>query len=84
MILDMSLKLRIVSPERIVFVGDVDSVTVPGTSGEFQILPNHAPLISSLDSGRVLYDSAVGRQELNIAGGFAEVQNNNVSLCVEL
>ena len=42
----MSLKLRIVSPEKIVFVGDVDSVTVPGTTGEFQVLPNHAPLIS--------------------------------------
>ena len=80
----MSLKLRIVSPERIVFVGDVDSVTVPGTTGEFQVLPNHAPLISSLEAGNVVYDCAEGRKELTKAGGFAEVQNNNVSLCVEL
>ena len=80
----MSLKLRIVSPEKIVFVGDVDSVSVPGTTGEFQVLPNHAPLISSLDAGKVVYDSAEGRQEMTISGGFAEVQNNNVSLCVEL
>ena len=80
----MSLKLRIVSPEKIVFVGDVDSVTVPGSTGEFQVLPNHAPLISSLDAGKVVYGSAEGRQELTISGGFAEVQNNNVSLCVEL
>ena len=80
----MSLKLRIVSPERIVFVGDVDSVTVPGTTGEFQVLPNHAPLISSLEAGNVVYDCAEGRKELTIAWGFAEVQNNNVSLCVEL
>ena len=80
----MSLKLRIVSPERIVFVGDVDSVTVPGTTGEFQVLPNHAPLISSLEAGTVVYDCAEGRKELTIAGGFAAVQNNNVSLCVEL
>lgn len=80
----MSLKLRIVSPERIVFVGDVDSVTVPGTTGEFQVLPHHAPLISSLEAGNVVYDCAEGRKELTIAGGFAEVQNNNVSLCVEL
>ena len=69
----MSLKLRIVSPEKIVFVGDVESVTVPGTAGEFQVLPNHAPLISSLEPGRVLYDCADGRKELNITGGFAEV-----------
>ncbi|MCI7360390.1 MAG: F0F1 ATP synthase subunit epsilon, partial [Prevotella sp.] len=60
----MSLKLRIVSPERIVFVGDVDSVTVPGTTGEFQVLPNHAPLISSLEAGNVVYDCAEGRKEL--------------------
>ena len=80
----MSLKLRIVSPERIVFVGDVDSVTMPGTTGEFQVLPNHAPLISSLEAGNVVYDCAEGRKELTITGGFAEVQNNNVSLCVEL
>lgn len=76
--------MRIVSPERIVFVGDVDSVTVPGTTGEFQVLPNHAPLISSLEAGNVVYDCAEGRKELTIVGGFAEVQNNNVSLCVEL
>ena len=80
----MSLKLRIVSPEKIVFVGDVESVTMPGTSGEFQVLPNHAPLISSLEAGRVAYDCADGRKEIDITGGFAEVQNNNVSLCVEL
>lgn len=80
----MSLKLRIVSPEKIVFVGDVDCVTVPGSSGEFQVLPNHAPIISSLNSGRVVYDCADGRKELNISGGFAEVHNNGVNLCVEL
>lgn len=80
----MSLKLRIVSPEKVVFVGEVESVTVPGTSGEFQILPNHAPLISALNSGKVVYDTPEGRKNMIISGGFAEVQNNVVSLCVEL
>ena len=80
----MSLTLRIISPERIVFVGEVESVTVPGTMGEFQVLPNHAPLISSLDPGKVVYDTNEGRMEIGISGGFAEVQNNNVSLCVAL
>lgn len=81
----MSLILRIVSPEKIVFVGDVDSVTIPGATGEFQVLPNHAPMISSLEPGKVKYDISGGnRDEIDIMGGFAEVQNNNVSLCVEL
>lgn len=82
---DMTLRLMIVSPEKIVFVGDVSSVTVPGMVGEFQVYPNHAPLISSLVSGRLVYDSVnEGRKEMTISGGFVEVQNNEVNLCVEL
>ena len=52
--------------------------------GEFQILVNHSPIISCLEAGRVVYDDAQGRHQLNIASGFVEVKNNNVSLCVEL
>jgi F-type H+-transporting ATPase subunit epsilon len=79
------LKLKIVSPERIEFEGEVVSVLVPGTMGQFEILNNHAPIISSLDKGRVVYalpDSE--KKSLNISGGFVEVQKNVVSLCVEL
>jgi len=79
------LKLKVVSPERIEFEGEVESVLVPGTMGQFQILLNHAPIISSLDKGRVVYalpDSE--KKSLNISGGFVEVQKNVVSLCVEL
>ena len=78
------LKLKIVSPERIEYEGDVDSVLVPGTLGQFQILVNHAPIISSLVSGDVVYAAAGGKHTLKIAGGFVEVQKNEVSLCVEL
>ncbi len=78
------LKLRIISPEKILFVGDVDCVTVPGSSGEFQIYINHSPIISCLDKGKIVYDDTQGRHELQITSGFVEVQNNNVSLCVEL
>lgn len=85
MIADMSLRLRIVSPEKIVFIGDVNSVTVPGMAGEFQVLPNHVPLISSLVQGRLVYETVSdGRKEMTVSGGFAEVQGNEVNLCVEL
>ena len=47
------LKLKIVSPERVVFSGEVERVTVPGTAGEFEMLVNHAPIISSLEHGAV-------------------------------
>lgn len=79
----MSLKLKIVSPERIVFDGDVESVTVPGTLGEFQILKDHAPLISSLGDGTLVYVDGEGEHVLTISGGFVEVQKNMVSVCAE-
>ena len=76
----MSLKLKIVSPERIEFTGEVESVKVPGTMGNFEILTGHAPIISSLQKGVVEYDG----QKLDILGGFVAVQKNEVSVCVEV
>jgi F-type H+-transporting ATPase subunit epsilon len=79
------LKLKIVSPERIEFEGEVESVLVPGTLGQFEILVNHAPIISSLDKGRVVYALPGGEKKpLDICGGFVEVQKNVVSLCIEI
>ena len=74
------LTLKIVSPERIEFTGEVESVKVPGTQGNFEILTDHAPIISSLQKGVVEYDG----QKLDILGGFVAVQKNEVSVCVEV
>ena len=64
------LKLKIVSPERIEFEGEVVSVLVPGSLGQFEILNNHAPIISSLDKGKVVYGLPNGEKELlEISGG---------------
>ena len=60
----MSLNLRIVSPEKVEFVGTVDRVVVPGASGEFEILTNHAPIISTLDSGRIIFFDSEGEHEV--------------------
>ena len=51
------LHLNIVSPEKEVFNGEVKSVTLPGTSGVFSILPQHAPIVSSLQEGSQLHDN---------------------------
>ena len=74
------LKLKIVSPERIEFTGEVESVKVPGTQGNFEILTDHAPIISSLQKGVVEYDG----KQLEVLGGFVAVQKNEVSICVEV
>lgn len=78
------LKLRIVSPESVVYNGDAVSVKVPGTNGNFEILNDHAPIISSLQKGKVEYVNDEGRHEMDINGGFVQVQKNLVSLCVEV
>ena len=78
------LQLRLVSPEKVEFDGMVESVLVPGTAGQFEILQDHAPIISTLQQGVVEYATADGKSSLTILGGFVEVQKNVVSLCVEI
>ena len=78
------LQLRIVSPEKVEYNGAVESVLVPGTAGQFEILNDHAPIISTLQKGVVEYETKEGKVSLNILGGFVEVQKNVVSLCVEI
>lgn len=79
------LKLKIVSPEGVAYEGNVESVSVPGYLGQFQILNNHAPIISLLEAGEVLYKDLAGERKVKtVKGGFVEVQQNNVNVCVEL
>ena len=78
------VQLRVVSPEKVEYNGAVESVLVPGTAGQFEILNDHAPIISTLQKGTVEYTTKEGKVNLNILGGFVEVQKNVVSLCVEI
>ena len=78
------LQLRIVSPEKVEYDGEVLSVVVPGTMGQFEILNDHAPIISTLQKGVVEYTTQDAKANLEILGGFVEVQKNVVRLCVEL
>lgn len=78
------LVLKIVSPEKIVFTGEVDSVLVPGEVGQFEILNNHAPIISTLVEGIVAYTVGSVKTSFQVFGGFVSVKKNEVSLCVEM
>lgn len=79
------LKLKIVSPEGVAYEGNVESVSVPGSLGQFQILNNHAPIISLLEAGEVIYKDLAGERKVKtVKGGFVEVQQNKVNVCVEL
>ena len=77
------LQLTIVSPEKKLFQGEVNQVTLPGVIGSFTILPQHAPIVSSLTRGKILYVTADGTsQNLEVMGGFVEMNDNNVSVCI--
>ena len=78
------LQLKIVSPEKVEYDGAAERILVPGTMGQFEILNDHAPIISTLQKGVIEYVNGEGKTSLEILGGFVEVQKNHVSLCVEL
>ena len=70
--------LEIITPEKKVFAGEVTSVQVPGASGQFQILKNHAPIISLLANGKVKIKTASGTQSFDVKGGVVEVLKNKI------
>lgn len=77
------MRLKLISAEAVIFDGEVTSVTLPGTMGEFQVLRNHAALISTLTAGTVRYVDAAGqKQEAPVTGGLVDVDSNIVSVCI--
>lgn len=76
------MTLRIISTADIVFEGSAESVTLPGAMGSFTVLPHHAPLISTLVKGDIVYRT--GEEEHSVAtdGGLVDVNNDVVSVCI--
>ncbi|MBP5486356.1 MAG: F0F1 ATP synthase subunit epsilon [Bacteroidales bacterium] len=77
--------LDIISPERTLVHESVLSVELPGTLGRFEVLKDHAPLISSLVEGNIVYKIDGDKDgRITISSGFVEVCDNHVTACVEL
>ena len=77
------MTLTVISSYDTLFSGEADSVTLPGVKGSFTVLKNHAPLISVLVAGKVVYKTESGEaRELDIKGGLADVAENVISVCV--
>ena len=88
--------IEIVSPEKIIYTGDVNSVYLPGTDGFFQILNNHAPIVSTLKKGTIklsgkfeddvsenLNLEGVNKASLAIESGVVEMKNNKLIILVD-
>lgn len=80
----MPIRCEIVSQDRMVFEGDVDIIVAPGTEGEMGILPNHAPLLTTLDFG-IITIRYQGKEDLfTVAGGILEVQPDIVTILADV
>ncbi|MDO9154096.1 MAG: ATP synthase F1 subunit epsilon [Paludibacter sp.] len=78
------MKLEIITPQKIVFSGNVNVVTLPGTNGKFTVLENHASLIASLTKGVIRYKNKDNPlHEYPIESGLCEVNLNEIYVCVE-
>jgi F-type H+-transporting ATPase subunit epsilon len=75
--------LEIITPDKKVFEGEVDSVSVPGSKGSFQMLNNHASIISTLINGKVKVNSKNGEESFDVKGGVVEMLNNKVIILAE-
>jgi len=72
-----TLKFKIATPEKVVYEDEINQASIPTTSGEITILPNHIPLVSVLQAGEIKIVDKDGEHVLAVAGGFLEVRDNN-------
>lgn len=79
------MELIILQPDKTIFKGEVNTVTLPGTIGKFSVLKGHAPMISTLGSGIVKYTLSEKGEEfsLKILGGFVSIKRDVVKICAE-
>ena len=76
--------LEIIAPDKKLYSGEVDLVQVPGSKGSFEILRNHAPIISTLETGHIkIVDIKGGTQFFEVDGGVIEVKNNKIIVLAE-
>jgi ATP synthase, F1 epsilon subunit (delta in mitochondria) len=78
------MKIEIITPDKKVFEGDIKSIRVPGKKGSFQVLKDHAPIISTLENGPVIMVDQQGNEtRYEINGGVIEVKANTIILLAE-
>lgn len=76
--------IQILSPKATLYEGELRYAVFPGHAGEFAVFPAHAPIISALAAGVIKCVDVDGKEEtLPIGGGFAEVNNDRITVCVE-
>jgi F-type H+-transporting ATPase subunit epsilon len=80
----MALHFELVSPEKLLFSGDVDQVDVPGVEGDFGVLEGHAPLVATLRPGILTVHGSGGATHIVVLGGFAEVSEQGLTIVADI
>jgi F-type H+-transporting ATPase subunit epsilon len=76
------MQVDILTPEKTLFSGEADIVTLPGANGSFQVLDQHAPMIANLGKGAVVVGSKQASEQFDVNGGLVEVLENRVIVLV--
>ncbi len=76
--------LDILTPDKNVFSGEIKLVKIPGTNGSFEIMENHAPIVSTIDKGELKVIDSEGKETFyNVSGGIVECSNNKIHVLIE-
>lgn len=75
---------ELVSPEKLLFSGEVEQVDVPGVEGDFGVLAEHAPMVTTLRPGILTVHAAGGEQKIVVLGGFAEVSAEGLTVLADV
>ena len=79
-----TIRLMVLTPQETLFEGLVQKVELPGDKGRFMVLKDHAPIISSLSHGNVVYTSEGSESVIRITAGFVRVNENEITVCAEV
>lgn len=78
------IRLTVLSPQKTVLQVQTGRVELPASKGRFVVLYNHAPVITSLEEGDLVYETGGREERLHVLSGFAEVNENTVTVCAEI
>ena len=78
------IRLTVLSPQKTVLQVQTGRVELPASKGRFVVLYNHAPVITSLEEGDLVYETGRRVERLHVLSGFAEVNENTVTVCAEI
>jgi F-type H+-transporting ATPase subunit epsilon len=79
-----NFRFELVSPEKLLFSGEVEQVDVPGAEGDFGVLAEHAPIVTTLRPGILTVHGAGGEQKIVVLGGFAEVSADGLTVLADV